>query len=71
MKKSVFFFRQKFPKAACRRQRQETRAQVLVEYCLILVAIVLVCIGLVYALDQQTGQLYSQIGSNLSRMGSP
>lgn len=66
MKKSVFFFQQKFLKAAHRRQRHEDRAQVLVEYCLILAAIVMVCIGLIYALDQQTGQLYSKIGSSIS-----
>ena len=66
MKKSVLFFRQKFPQAARRRQRREARAQVLVEYCLILAFIVMVCIGLIYALDQQTGQLYSKIGSTIS-----
>jgi Flp pilus assembly pilin Flp len=66
MKKSVFFFRQMFLPAARRRQRREDRAQVLVEYCLILAAIVLVCIGLIYALEQQTGALYSTIGSKVS-----
>jgi Flp pilus assembly pilin Flp len=66
MKKSVLFFRQKFPQAARRRLERKDRAQVLVEYCLILAAIVLVCIGLIYALDQQTGQLYSKIGSSIS-----
>ncbi len=66
MKKSVLFFRQMFSTAACRRLRQESRAQVLVEYCLILAFIVMVCIGLIYALDQRTGQIYSQIGSTVS-----
>jgi Flp pilus assembly pilin Flp len=66
MKKSVFFLSQMFSSAARRRQRREDRAQVLVEYCLILAAIVLVCIGLIYALEQQTGALYSTIGSKVS-----
>jgi Flp pilus assembly pilin Flp len=70
MKKSVFFFRQIFLQAARRRQRREVdRAQVLVEYCLILAAIVLVCIGLIYALEQQTDALYSQIGSRVNAAG--
>jgi Flp pilus assembly pilin Flp len=69
MKKSVFFFRQLVVKAARRRQRSEDRAQVLVEYCLILAAIVLVCIGLIYALEQQTGALYSKIGSSVNAAG--
>jgi Flp pilus assembly pilin Flp len=66
MKKSVLFFLRKFLPAARRRQRREAHAQVLVEYCLILAFIVMVCIGCVYALEQQTGKLYSSIGSGVS-----
>jgi Flp pilus assembly pilin Flp len=39
-----------------------------VEYAMIIAVLALVTVGALYSLSQQTGKLYSTIGSNLNKM---
>jgi Flp pilus assembly pilin Flp len=39
-----------------------------VEYAMIIAVLALVTVGLLYALSQQTGRMYSTIGSGLNQM---
>jgi Flp pilus assembly pilin Flp len=66
VKQPLISFRGTFPRAA----RRNSRGQTLVEYAMIIAMLSIVTIGLIYALSQQTGAMYSHIGSAMSQMTS-
>ncbi len=66
MRKSLLLFRKAFLPWI----RRRAKGQTLVEYAMIIAVLALVTVGALYALSQQTGKLYSTIGSNLSQMGA-